>query len=1452
MAPNATLVMQSTMASSGSLSIPAYTTLFGDAYNSGARIHTNSWSSRSSYANYSWRSWQIDNFIWNHKDLLVLFSAGNNGANGMYSLSTQASSKNVVAVGASENYRPSISSSANDISQMAGFSSQGFTWGDERIKPDVVAPGTYILSTRASTISDFWNHYWGSNSTYTGINNNYAFMGGTSMSTPLVAGMSALIRQYFQEIGNLETPSAALLKAAIINGARPLDGDWSSIPNRWEGWGRVNLSNSLAIEGSNAGDLFFEDNSTGLTTGGSHSSNYYLSGNGSDMIITLTWTDPPGSNTSTDKLINDLDLVVTAPNGTVYYGNDLVHPFNTSYDRKNTVERVRIPSAGPGPYNVTIKGYSVLQGPQPYAFVATGDLLSDTGTLGFESDIVPADGSGTRIWLTDTNLTGEERVTVMVNSTTDPTSEEIELVELVEKGGGGTGVFTGLVNITLGAPGIGEVQVSGDEAVTVRYQEDYPSRTLEASTMALLVPLINNVTFDPTGSTMTYMDPLIVTINATVFRDVTFSVRGLPSITNIKARDDGILPDKVPWDGLYNGMISIPDNIKGNFTIRGRVTREGIGSVEFDSSNMVRIDTNIPRRPNNITVEAVPSGNSLQIGWDSPDGPEIISHTLYRANETSPGSGVPGFFEKIGTTPDNRTDFRDIGLIDGNTYFYRVSALNGLGLVSTLSEYTPGAPHDLQAPWVIWNGPNNGTVLKGIADLDISIEDDAEQIILQGSLDSDGNGVPGSIWSDLGVLSNKGPVFKWDTTGLPSQIWEENDLFLRIRVVDEAGNINVTPPQVHVIVDNTPPGSLDVFSDIEIILNDPFYHLNGKTEPGSTLRVIKDGKIHLSSVVNGEGIFEEDTPLDPGVNIFTLEVYDEMGNGPLEYSDPFYIVRDEIPPVPDIKWTDNLTSKRTKLTAEDSLDPGPISDLTGISQYHWSIEFDDLLQEFDGMDISFEPAVPGIYHVVLQIFDNAGNPTVKGIDLRISDGITPRLEPIEDIIIDEDKDLRVNPIISDDDPDILTNGVFIWSISGPEIHTKMGSVLDIILGTPGDYFVKLEVIDSGENVQSVSFSVHVNDTTPPTVRAGGDRIVVRGEIVVLSGNDTIDNDLLFPGGSSFVWEVEELGIRFEGSYGTIKVDELGEYTVRLSVGDMGGNIGFDEFSLRVTTDGVGPVVIRSGPPDGSRGISPDQEILIEFSEPMRTDLAMTAVVLKEKDTSSSLRRFISWSSDATILYVDPQEPLVHGKVYLVEIGDGLTDLSGEGLDPIQIEFETRNFLVLKGPVGPGGLPYPEGILTLDRGDVLLLEFSVPLKEGSVIAVTCEGEDRFIELKILYDRPGTYSLEIPEDLHPGDHELKMDGLVSIDNEPISGETTVPFKVLGNGSGSGGNALLLLMIVFIILLILSAGVFISFNLYKRNRMSNIATESNTIEVMGQSRPELPDNSFTGFQSSMGNQK
>jgi subtilisin family serine protease len=129
-----------------------------------------------------------------------------------------ATAKNVLAVGATENDRPpgsggytsyeygtgswlpdysvnpirddwvSWSATTNPYAQgMAAFSSRGPA-ADGRIKPDVVAPGTDILSCRSRVASNSVG--WGVAPEST----NYVFNGGTSMATPLAAGAAVLMR----------------------------------------------------------------------------------------------------------------------------------------------------------------------------------------------------------------------------------------------------------------------------------------------------------------------------------------------------------------------------------------------------------------------------------------------------------------------------------------------------------------------------------------------------------------------------------------------------------------------------------------------------------------------------------------------------------------------------------------------------------------------------------------------------------------------------------------------------------------------------------------------------------------------------------------------------------------------------------------------------------------------------------------------------------------------------------------------------------------------------------------------------------------------------------------------------------------------------------------------------------------------------------------------------------
>jgi subtilisin family serine protease len=207
-----------------------------------------------------------------------LFAAGNSGndSNGTgvinaNSLTIQATAKNCITVGASENNRPQgsvptpgkdenygdewplkfpaepINSDhiSNNSEGMAAFSSRGPT-ADGRIKPDLVSPGTNILSVRSRYAVD---NGWGFLPKNDPRRSYYIFMGGTSMSTPITAGAVALIRQYLQKNGLLN-PSAALIKAILIHGSVPMAGQYTppevrTVPNKDEGWGRINLNNAL-------------------------------------------------------------------------------------------------------------------------------------------------------------------------------------------------------------------------------------------------------------------------------------------------------------------------------------------------------------------------------------------------------------------------------------------------------------------------------------------------------------------------------------------------------------------------------------------------------------------------------------------------------------------------------------------------------------------------------------------------------------------------------------------------------------------------------------------------------------------------------------------------------------------------------------------------------------------------------------------------------------------------------------------------------------------------------------------------------------------------------------------------------------------------------------------------------------------------------------------------------
>ena len=442
-------------------------TMYQQAYNAGARIHSNSWGSAVA-GDYTVDSANTDSFVWTNRDMVITFSAGNEGtdanSNGVVdndSIGSPATAKNVITVGASENARtdnypcdtsltytsqdayqtgqtcssmggnqanflgtygqrwgadfpanPLFSDvTAGNSGQMASFSSRGPT-DDTRIKPDVVAPGTWILSTFSGLYQQGYgdpvnpqngvNQWdgWGMP-----INGEYKYMGGTSMSNPIAAGGATVIKDYYFKKVPSVNATAALVKATIINSAVDMadenndsvnDNDFP-IPNVHEGWGRINL------DAATDGTIAFVDEGTGLSTGGSQVFN--VTSTGGPLKVSLVWSDFASTDTASVNLVNDLDLTVSGPSGT-FRGNVFSGGWSATggtADRRNNVENVYIQAPAAGTYTVTVNAFNIPNGPQKFALAIDGGSLGTGPTPTPTNTTVPPTPTNTGIPPTATN-----------------------------------------------------------------------------------------------------------------------------------------------------------------------------------------------------------------------------------------------------------------------------------------------------------------------------------------------------------------------------------------------------------------------------------------------------------------------------------------------------------------------------------------------------------------------------------------------------------------------------------------------------------------------------------------------------------------------------------------------------------------------------------------------------------------------------------------------------------------------------------------------------------------------------------------------------------------------------------------------------------------------------------------------------------------------------------------
>jgi subtilisin family serine protease len=248
------------------------------------------------------------------KPLTICFAAGNEGTKG---LNRPAGAKNVLVTGNSSTYRPRDGGiEAETISAVySGNYDTGFyasslgNCGDGRIRPHVVAPGQWSATANHGAQPGERRY----------LSRRLTWGGGTSGATALTSGACALLTQWWRREAGRD-PSPALLRALVVNGAVDT-GDGGPIPNRRQGWGRLNLENILAPDLRRA----WLDQSLLFTSSGQQRVwPIRLADAARPLKITFAWTDPPGplgsGTPEISAIVNRLALRVEVGEKT-YFGN---------------------------------------------------------------------------------------------------------------------------------------------------------------------------------------------------------------------------------------------------------------------------------------------------------------------------------------------------------------------------------------------------------------------------------------------------------------------------------------------------------------------------------------------------------------------------------------------------------------------------------------------------------------------------------------------------------------------------------------------------------------------------------------------------------------------------------------------------------------------------------------------------------------------------------------------------------------------------------------------------------------------------------------------------------------------------------------------------------------------------------------------------------------------------
>ncbi len=138
------------------------------------------------------------------------------------------------------------------------------------------------------------------------------------------------------------------------------------------------------------------------------------------------------------------------------------------------------------------------------------------------------------------------------------------------------------------------------------------------------------------------------------------------------------LPLEEGAEGIYRGEYSVAagDNALHAVVVGALVDAQGLRGERQDGRGAIRVDTTPPAPPQQVTV--IPGDGAIQLTWSGVAEADLAGYRVYRSDRPLTG------FVEVGTT--EHPSFRDAGIPNLTTVYYRVSSLDTAGNESAPSE----------------------------------------------------------------------------------------------------------------------------------------------------------------------------------------------------------------------------------------------------------------------------------------------------------------------------------------------------------------------------------------------------------------------------------------------------------------------------------------------------------------------------------------------------------------------------------------------------------------------------------------------------------------------------------------------------------------------------------------------------------------------------------------------